>query len=512
MYKVMLVEDEPPILNMIKDIINSYDNDFHVCFTAYNGRDALKHMEKNIPEVLITDIRMPFVDGLELISKVNELYPDVICIILSGFSDFEYARSAIRLNVFDYLLKPIQLSALKNLFSKIKDILDQKKSELEYELLNAMINYPDAKITENLNFRYSEYYILIAYAGPLSNQLYDLINSGRDFWNTIDFNVFLNHVHNRNEKIWMLNGKYLNEKIFVIGSENRNLELTKQLGNELLNFLKNDSIPVNIIESKAFISPSEIGATIKRLTGILSREIIFAHSNIFFEEEKKFNTVFITPEIEKRFVNLIQNNKYDAFKKAFKALVNEWEEMKYAQIVLQTLLNYLVNLFQAQKGKIDTNLKEIYVNVNEILTNSMNYSDLYENFCVIFKNFYELCLENSQNNRTAKELVDKIENYLIENYTKNITYKVFYELFGYNEAYITNLFRNIKGISPSKYITKLRIEKAKELILRQPDILLKNVSEMLGYDDPLYFSRVFKDLTGFSPREYAKGIVSQKSE
>ena len=107
---------------------------------------------------------------------------------------------------------------------------------------------------------------------------------------------------------------------------------------------------------------------------------------------------------------------------------------------------------------------------------------------------------------SAKELVEEIEKYLKENYISNITYKLFYEMFGYNETYITNVFRKIKGISPSRYITRLRIEKAKDIILRQPEVLLKNVSEMVGYEDPLYFSRVFKDFIGISPSEYAKTL------
>jgi len=95
-----------------------------------------------------------------------------------------------------------------------------------------------------------------------------------------------------------------------------------------------------------------------------------------------------------------------------------------------------------------------------------------------------------------------MEKYLVENYNKNLTYETFYNLFGYNQKYITSLFKSKKSISPSKYITKLRMERARFLLDKNPEILLKDVSKLVGYDDPLYFSKVFKDYYGQSPSKY----------
>jgi YesN/AraC family two-component response regulator len=145
--------------------------------------------------------------------------------------------------------------------------------------------------------------------------------------------------------------------------------------------------------------------------------------------------------------------------------------------------------------------------VNEIIASSKNYSELNENICLKFKNFFMTEMQTSLQ-EGAKELIDRIENYIIENYNKNITYKTFYEMFGYNQIYITNLYKNEKGISPSKFITKLRIQKARELINLNPDIPLKEVAKMVGYDDPLYFSKVFKNFTGISPGKYISNHIN----
>ena len=106
---IFVVEDEPPILREILSIIESFHEDYCLLGSAVNGKDALQFLEKRGAEidVLITDIQIPVLTGLELISHIRDSYPHILCIILTGYSDFNYARQALRYGVFDYLLKPV---------------------------------------------------------------------------------------------------------------------------------------------------------------------------------------------------------------------------------------------------------------------------------------------------------------------------------------------------------------------------------------------------------------------
>lgn len=504
MYNIMLVEDEPPILEMVRDMINSRNNGFRISACAYNGRDALQQLELDVPNIIITDIRMPFVDGLELIARVNELYPGVICVILSGYSDFEYARSAVRLKVYDYLLKPIEAENLDNLLLKLQSFIDEKTLKLEEKYLESIINNQQIADKEKVDMNYSWYYVVLAFAGPLSNQIYDSISPGKDYWNEVDYIAIDESLKETGAKLWRFNGKYQNGRVFVIAGENGNDEWIKSVSNRFMDKLKAPNISINIISGHAVKKSESLGSVVKKLLGILIGKIIFAKSKVFFEDDEIPNSVFITQEVEKKFSVLVRQNSYEMFRKGFKAIVDEWSKMDYTQIEIQTLLHYLINLFHSYSVKADKFSVDYKADVNELISNSINYESLYENICCVFKNFYSHRNETAGSSLSAKDLVDRIEKYLNENYTNNITSKIFYEIFGYNEIYITNVFRNIKGISPSKYITRLRIDKAKEIMNVQPDILLKIVSEMVGYDDPLYFSRVFKELTGLSPSEYIK--------
>jgi two-component system response regulator YesN len=111
---------------------------------------------------------------------------------------------------------------------------------------------------------------------------------------------------------------------------------------------------------------------------------------------------------------------------------------------------------------------------------------------------------SEENVLSTAEIVDRLEQFLRTNFTQPISYKMFNDLYGYNETYLSHIFKVRKGITPNKYITQLRIEKVKELMKSSPDTSLRNIASMVGYEDAFYFSRVFKDATGLSPSEYIK--------
>jgi len=127
MYKVLLVEDETVIRQGLRDLIGQSTGRFQVTGEAANGVEALAYLKCDIPDLLITDIRMREMDGLTMVSKVKEMYPDLPVVILSGFGEFDYARKAIEYGVTHYLLKPIERLELVAALDKIKTTLDQRR-------------------------------------------------------------------------------------------------------------------------------------------------------------------------------------------------------------------------------------------------------------------------------------------------------------------------------------------------------------------------------------------------
>lgn len=133
MLKVLIADDEEKICQLIIKLINWEEMGLKIAATASNGIEALEQAEICKPEILITDIRMPGIDGMELIRKVKEKLPDTEIIIISGYRHFEYAQTAIRYGVRNYLLKPIKKEELRDILQKIADIYREKNEQLNFE-------------------------------------------------------------------------------------------------------------------------------------------------------------------------------------------------------------------------------------------------------------------------------------------------------------------------------------------------------------------------------------------
>ncbi len=133
-YTVVVAEDEELLLDNLIDKIHQLDLGFIVTGMAQTGEEALEQVRLHSPDLLVTDIRMPVMDGMALLSRVADEYPDMKSVIISGYSDFEYAKEALKYHVHEYLLKPVDREELKNTLLHIRTELDLKKEELISEL------------------------------------------------------------------------------------------------------------------------------------------------------------------------------------------------------------------------------------------------------------------------------------------------------------------------------------------------------------------------------------------
>ena len=143
MWKVLIADDEPKIRRGIRSVLERLDSEIEVVAEAGDGEAALALAEETIPDILFIDIRMPFLNGLELIEKLSGLLHDWIIIIVSGHDEFEYARKVVSLKVFEYLLKPVQEDEIKRTLEHAKNELVQQRETNRY------INWAREKITEH---------------------------------------------------------------------------------------------------------------------------------------------------------------------------------------------------------------------------------------------------------------------------------------------------------------------------------------------------------------------------
>lgn len=162
-YKVLIVEDEPLILNYLAKKIPETSDSFCVVGKAQSGTDALEQIRQTAPNVIFTDIHMPEMTGLELAAQVHNLFPDIIVIILTGYADFSYAQEAIRCQVFDYLLKPLNIDDLNSLLIRLGMFLSNtQKSQTP--------SVPDG-ISSKKTFELLKEYMRLNYSQPIDLQV-----------------------------------------------------------------------------------------------------------------------------------------------------------------------------------------------------------------------------------------------------------------------------------------------------------------------------------------------------
>lgn len=168
MIRLMVVEDEPPIMRQIVKLIEEYSDAYEVAATAGNGKKALELLEEVNVEVVFSDIKMPLVDGLELAEQLKVKFPNIIVVIVSGYQDFQFARKAIQFHVYEYLLKPVSKDAMDKLLSAIEAEVEQKRNLKKQE--NSAEN-DSKRVSNHSTAEKIELYLKNNYSETITNTL-----------------------------------------------------------------------------------------------------------------------------------------------------------------------------------------------------------------------------------------------------------------------------------------------------------------------------------------------------
>lgn len=506
MIKILLVDDEPYILKGLEKSILSLDFPVTILGKTSNGEAALQLIASNTPpDVLITDVKMPVMDGLTLIEKVNTLYPEILTVILSGYRDFEYARKSLRLNVYDYLLKPFMPEDIKKLLVKASE---KKKSNILKQEINLLsyLAFGSGTIPENsLTLDYMEYLLCYICIGPVSN-------SG-DYNTILENNLLpivplfekLTGILRKGEKVWLLNGRYCNEKLTIIGSIQSLKDRLNILAQDLVQLLKLNSIPVTMAFSPIIKDPLQIGSNTQTLRRKICSRIIIGKSRIIYPGEQIDSSCesFLFPShLKNKFNVIIHQKNWNIFKKELKKLVYRIEKEQCPQLYVERIAMQLLHLCQQYSGSKIPGILELEISLKESILSALNYEILLEKLYEFFTIFFDFDKTNANSKDELSDVIYRIEEYIVNNLSQQITLQILSDRFGYSPSYICNVFKIAKGAPPIEYLNTVRINKARELIEQQPDFLIKDIAKVVGFEDPLYFSRIFKKETGLSPSEY----------
>lgn len=529
LYKILIVDDEEEIrLGVIKKI-NWEKYGFKVVGDAQNGVDALEKVNNLQPDIVMTDIRMPFMDGLELGEKIQEIMPSTKIVIFSGCDDFEYAQKAIRINVSEYVLKPINSENLIEILKKLKCKLDEEYDEkrnievlqkyyiesmpiMREQFLTAAIEgkIGDINLEEQLNrlgikFKFNFFAVGVINLDfntnntifkdnysllPISAQkiLQDIIK------NICDFTSFL----------------YL-DNVIVIGNLKGEDELKYFINglNEVCrSFKKIVSGTMVIGLGRLYECFSKIDLSYKDAKSALEYKVILGTEKVIYIEDVEPDTsrsLDFNENLERKFVDAIKVGSSTDINNVLDELFN----IKSKGVL--PINEYRIYGIEVLTSLIKT-IKSYNLNISDIIGENFNdylYLDSLNSIIEIkewFKERANKANEAIKNERinSSKILVDKAKKYIKKNFGDyELSVDKMCLVLHLSPAYFSTIFKKETGVSFINYLTDIRMEEAIRL-LNTTDSKTSIIGQEVGYLEPNYFSYVFKKKIGVSPTRYRK--------
>ena len=509
MIKVIIAEDKPPILRSIKSKLEAIDPELKIVGVAGDGEEALMLTKELKPDIIFTDIRMPVMDGLQLITEAKKVNDGIFFVIISGYDEFEYARKAMKLGVSEYLLKPVTKDTLTDTVSRILSDLRQKKHHYEKELIADMIS--SSKINKQMmdyDFECDCFCVACVNIGPYSDFVISFTNPFNLVWSSVDLDSIVNEHLKNNGKYWIIDGRNLTEQVIVfarLGHAGTDYEYVSRLVFESLSSL---NVPVNMIVGKKLHKFTDIEFEVQFLRALMRKNIVFGKSNMLVSGQVNVSNSnennLLSPSLEKKLGAIILSNQKNLFLDELKMLFASWEQNNYTQYAVEKFLKQIDWLFRKSLADKLTSGNDSELEIDEILSMSENYNILFANVVFIFgQYFYD---SNNDGRISLKNTINKIESFIKAHYSEQISVNYIADIFSLDVSYLSRAFKNHKGISPIEFIVRLRMEKAKELLSGNPNLTIKDIAEAVGYNDQFYFSRIFKIITGVSPSIFKKSI------
>lgn len=485
--KIMIVDDEFIMRQGIKFMLKWEENGYKVVGEASNGKEALELIPELEPHIILCDIAMPIMNGLDFIKLVTNEYPNIKIVVLSGYDNFDYVRNSLTSGAVDYVLKPTLTpeELLKILERVVKTIPDL---DIKPNKINLLEKYLLEQNGEKPNFEYNCFRLFVL---SLDNTDRNNINLRSVLYEkTI---AFLNDIKSNN-----MNFIYNNHRLCIV--LNYPVEKDNEILSKISSFVQNLSeISENIfaVISKCDSNLEQMRAVFKSPRFLNYESFYFKNCNLYLAEDIK-SDIKLDKFDYRKFSNLVNDRKFsDAGKMIYEYILNAVDyQMSSIKLKNQTK-NFIYNLI----GENDNNeIEEIYINGFDKIENA-NYADDFIQIVKDILNALEAIL--SKDEQPTDEYMEMILNYIKENYKEDLNLQILSDKFNFGYSYLSAYFAQYAHEGFSEYLNKIRISKACE-ILKQSKYSISEVSSAVGYSDHSYFCRVFKKITGVTPSVYRK--------
>lgn len=533
--KVFLVEDEMVIRRGIKNSIDWEKEGYIFCGEASDGELAYPMIIKEKPDILITDIRMPFMDGLELCKLVKKELPNIKILILSGYDEFDYAKEAIRLGVTEYLLKPISSGKLLEALNGVSESIRREKEDKD------LVRKYMEEMRENTEHEKQKFFEQMI-AGNLS--MADALETGKKYemnlsagmYNLLLFRFTLGE-ENRKSGELLGEAEYAIEKLterleyvfefrrgvegwaFLLMADNEEQmsERVKELSKDLEEIMKNYSTiayfggigqPVaRLRELEESFREAERALAARftmELNQIISVEDIRMAQNVDTLDDieiTSFGEIEKTRTMLEKFLNNGAEDEIDEFVDVY---INELSEENLKSVLMRQYIimdAYIVMMsfcekFEGIEGEMQAQSEE--------LKNSMKTIQTLEEI----KNYIRMLLKkiigvrDTISGRRYSDIIEIAKDQIRKTYMSDeISLNTIAAEVGMSPSYFSSIFSKEMGKTFVEYLTEIRMDRAKELLMCS-SMKTSEIGYEVGYKDPHYFSYIFKKTQNCTPKEF----------
>lgn len=533
MYKLIFADDEALVRNNISKLVRWEESGFELVGCCSNGHELLEMVEKEPPDLVITDINMPFISGIDIARQLRSDFPTVKIVFLTGYDDFNYAQQAIELNVAKYILKPITAQGLLACLNEMKKALDkeriqsrnvellkkfynQNKAVLQNSFINSLLTSEvseteAAKKVELLGLEYlavRQFQVAVFIVDGSRSK--EWTNESANLMNFAVWNITKEIIEDR-----QMGSAIVSDDCVVALLANAKKVDKEKWKDDVLTVLEEIRVTVekyleftvtvgvgNIYYSYNSIhkSYSEALSSLGYRCAIGTNRVIFINDI----EPHRHNALVFSKEKELQLLACIKSNNKDGIIKMVDGLMNDASHRANMEQLRSYVISIIICIIREAES-ICLNTQEL-LHLGDIrrildLKTVKQLKDIVLKLCF---SLMETISQNRQNNCSAS--IEKAKYFIHENYSDcNISVSAVSQYLHLSPSYFRAIFKKETGTTFINYLTNLRMEKAKDLI---SSTNMKNyeIAEAVGYSDPHYFSYCFKKYFKMSPNEFRESL------
>ena len=535
-YKVLAADDEFWSREKIRSLIPWEEYSLEFLEPACDGEEVMERIPEEKPDIILTDINMPFLSGLELLQRIQNEYPDIVTIAISGYDDFDKVKGVFVSGGLDYLLKPVGKEELVKVLTTALGVLEERENARKQDETSRIQEHKLSSFLED-----SEYSALLS--GKLygqsaaqthvssTNTFSEVATLMVKFYNITEIAEQFEHdnlqmswsiksrlrelTDTANNAIIFNNSNKMSEFLIVKTADAKELRTLAE--NILKEFPLEEYGPVSVVLHEQTSSLDDIGTVYRELISTLvTRPFSRNHCILSCPEEKNPGEVqtmgkSAPAHMETELYHLLSTGqKSETERLIFKTCKfkhcddDTWSYLDVKQYVGR-VTGILYRYVQEKCPELTDQAEEAMDNIDYYMK-CLNAPSLFASLKILLDSLWESGEDKSSDSSSIMQQVEQIHRYMERSYHENITLTALAEQYHMDASYLSRIFSQKYGETIIAFLTRIRMEKAAEL-MKDQDKKLETISFLVGYDDYNYFSRVFRKKMGCSPRDYRNNLA-----